>query len=145
MEKKKSTDELLKELDYIKPGVYDQYHRQNAGSFKHMKLDRALMSLIEQKGISRASAIKQSGIAPSYGYQILDGRKANPERDKVIMMCIGIGATFVETQNLMKVTGYNPLHVSNERDHFLAFAIKNKLPIIDINVELQNLNLAILE
>ncbi len=147
---KKSSDDLLKEMNSNKMKTikdYEEYRKKNAESFKnsYMKLDRALMSLIESKKLTRATVIKRAGVSQSYGYQILDGRKSNPDRDKVIMMCIGIGTSIEETQNLLKVTGYPILRASNERDHFLIFAIVNHISIIDINLELQKLELKILE
>lgn len=147
---KKSTDDLFKEMTENKTmktiGDYEKYHKRNAESFQTMKLCRALMSLIEQKKLTKAAVIKLSGInSPTYGYQILDGRKVNPDRDKVLMLCIGMGATVEETQSLLKVTGYAPLYAKNERDNFILYSINNKYSIIDINNELMDLGLKILE
>lgn len=110
-----------------------------------MKLHIALNAELAKKKISKGIAVKRAGIVPSYGYQILDGKKENPTRDKVIMMCIGIGMSYVETQNLLKVTGYPSLYPRNQRDSFIIFAIENKYDIITINLNLQKLNLPILE
>lgn len=147
---KKSTDDLPKEMKTNKLKTmkdYERYRQKNTESFNntYMRLDRALMSIIESKKLKKSTVIKRAGIAQSYGYQILDGRKQNPDRDKVIMMCIGMELSHEETQNLLKVTGYPILHATNARDNFLIWAIDRHIKIVDINLELQKLNLRILE
>ena len=99
---KKSTDDLLKEMKTNKLKTmkdYERYRQKNTESFNntYMRLDRALMSIIESKKLKKSTVIKRAGIAQSYGYQILDGRKQNPDRDKVIMMCIGMELSHEDT------------------------------------------------
>lgn len=147
---KKSTDDLLKEMKTNKMKTirdYERYRQKNTESFNntYMRLDRALMSIIESKKLKKSTVLNRAGIVPSYGYQILDGRKQNPDRDKVIMLCIGMGLSHEETQNLLKVTGYSILHATNARDNFLIWAIDRHIKILEINIELQKLNLKILE
>lgn len=139
---KKSSTDLMKEMKSIKD--YESYRKANADSFSYMKLDRALMAKIEEKKLTKSSVIRRAGISQSYGYQILDGKRSNPDIDKVLLICIGIGLNLEETQDLLKVTGYPMLRASNEREHFIIFAITHKMSIIDINLELQKLNLKIL-
>ena len=140
---KKSTNELFNEIMTAKD--YESFRRENADNFTCMKLDRALMAKMEEKKLTKSDVIKGSGMAKTYAYQIFDGKKANPHIDKVLLLCIGMGLSIEETQNLLKVTGYRMLSPRDQRDSYICYAIKNRMNIIDINLGLQELNLKILE
>lgn len=140
---KKTTQQLI---DMMKSSHdYHAYREANGEelSASFMKIDRALSAILNEKGSKKADVIAKSGIEVHYAYQIFSGAKT-PTRDKVVMLCFGLGLTVDETQQLLKITGYPQLYGKNERDNAILFGLTRRLSIIDINNILYDLNLDIL-
>ena len=129
---KKTTQELLNLMNNTKN--YHEYYNANQEDISsgHMKIDRALNALLIDKGLKKSEVIARSGLENHYAYQILSGTKV-PTRDKVIMLCIGMGLSVEEFQRLLKITGYAQLYSKNERDNVILYGVTKKLSIIDIN------------
>ncbi|MBQ4521984.1 MAG: helix-turn-helix transcriptional regulator [Lachnospiraceae bacterium] len=129
---KKTTQELLNLMNSTKN--YHEYYNANHEDISsgHMKIDRALNALLIEKGLKKAEVIARSGLENHYAYQIFSGIKV-PTRDKVLMLCIGLGLSVEEFQQLLKITGYAQLYSKNERDNVILYGITKKLSIIDIN------------
>lgn len=140
---KKTTCELLEMMKSSKE--YSEYKESNADELTRsfMKVDRALSLLLREKGAKKADVIAKSGIETHYAYQIFSGLKT-PTRDKVVMLCIGLGLSAEETQELLKITGYPQLYGRNERDNALLFGIVKHASVMDINNLLYDLHLEIL-
>ena len=113
---------------------YSLYLKENQAELNPscMKIDRALNVLLTEKGLKKAEVIARSGIEVHYGYQIFSGVKT-PTRDKVVMLCIGMGLTVGETQQLLKVAGYPQLYGRNARDNAILFGITHGQTVIDLN------------
>ena len=140
---KRSTQELIELMKKSKN--YNDYLAENREDLlgSYMKIDRALNSLLADKGMKKSDVIARSGVEVHYAYQIFSGTKV-PTRDKVIMLCIGFSLTVEETQELLRVTGYPQLYSKNERDNAILFGIMKKLSIIDMNDLLYDLGTDIL-
>ena len=95
---KKSTDELLNSLK--SKSNLDDYFKENSDQLNFATLPQMLESIIQSKKISKSEAINNSMIEKHYGYQIFQGIKT-PSRDKLIMLCIGIGADLTQTEKLL--------------------------------------------
>ena len=137
---KKTTQELL---DLMKNArSYAEYLRENIESIGsvHMRIDRALNALLAQKELPKAEVIARSGIETHYAYQIFSGSKT-PTRDKVLMLCVGLGLGAEEAQQLLKVTGYAQLYGKDERDNVILFGLTKHLSIIDLNDLLYEMHL----
>ncbi|MGM9680008.1 MAG: XRE family transcriptional regulator [Eubacteriales bacterium] len=141
---KKTTQELLDLMQSSQD--YNRYLAANRESIgqEHMKIDRALNSLLAQRGAVKAEVIAKSGIENHYAYQIFSGART-PTRDKVVMLCIGFGLTVEETQKLLKITGYAQLYGKDERDNVILFGLTRRLSVIDINELLYELSLDLLD
>ncbi len=141
---KKTTQELLALMK--NSADYHDYLTQNRDNIgkDHMKIDRALTSLLAEKNAVKSAVIAKSGIENHYAYQIFSGAKT-PTRDKVLMLCIGFGLSVEETQRLLKITGYAQLYGKEERDNVILFGLTKQLSIIDINDILYEMNYGMLE
>ena len=139
---KKSTDELLKILQ--SKNNLDEYFNENIDQLHSSTLPQMLEELIKSKGISKSVAIDNSLIEKHYGYQIFSGVKS-PSRDKLIMLCIGIGADVTQTKQLLTVIKSAPLYVKDSRDAVIIFGILHNLPVVDINIMLYERGYKILE
>ena len=139
----KSTKELLEEMKSSRN--YDAYLAVNRDSIGAgaRRLDRALDALLAEKKKSKAEVIARSGIETHYAYQIFSGAKT-PTRDKVVMLCFGLGLSESETERLLKITGYAQLYAKDERDNVLLFGLTKKLSVIEVNGLLYDLGLDLL-
>lgn len=99
-----------------------------------------LEETIEQKGLKKSDVIRKSEIERHYAYQIFSGvRKAS--RDKIIMLCFGMGLNEEETQRMLKTFSMPTLYARNRRDSVVIFAIENHLSVVDLNELLFEMNL----
>ena len=139
---KKSTDELLNVLK-SKSNI-DDYFKENIDQLRCEPLSQMLENLINIKNISKSEAIDNSMIEKHYGYQIFKGVKT-PSRDKVIMLCIGIGADLNQTGRLLNSIKAAPLYAKDGRDAVIMFGILHRLGVIDINLMLFDRGFEVLE
>lgn len=139
----KSTEELLKLMKSSKD--YQSYKQKTEEHLEReaIKVDRALSIKLEEKNLKKATVISRSGLESHYAYQIFNGTKT-PGRDKVIMLCLGMGLDVEETQQLLLVTGYAQLYARNERDNAILFALSKSLSVVDLNSLLYELDLDLL-
>ena len=105
-----------------------------------------LNTLIAEKGIAVTDLIEKSGINKNYIYNILNGERKNPGRDKVIALCIGIGAGFSATNQALELVRHAPLYPKDERDIRIAVAINSGVgSVTKVNMMLEENGLAPLD
>ncbi len=139
----KSTGELLDILKSKKE--YKDFLNEEIGELCFESLSEYLEILLAEKNLKKAEVIDRSNIDKNYAYQIFNGNKKNPSRDKVIMIAFGMQLDLTETRKLLKMSGLNDLYVRNPRDSVIIYCIYNGLSLIDANEYLDDLALDILE
>ena len=92
------------------------------------------LSLPEVQNTSTAELIRKSGIERTYVYQILNGRKRNPSKDKILRLCLAAGCTLNETIRALEIADTPGLYARNKRDMILVYAIQNGLSADDANL-----------
>lgn len=102
-------------------------------------------SLEKVKNIKLSEIIQQSGIERTYAYQILNGTKQKPGRDKIIRLCIGAGLTLAETIRALEIAQEGTLYARNKRDVIIAFAINKSCDVNDTNELLMGFNEEVLK
>ena len=95
-------------------------------------LAQLLQQLLQQTGISKATAIKNAEMSEVYGYHIFAGSRI-PERGKVLALAIGMGLALEQVQQLLKTAGYSPLYVKQPFDSVVLYGIFQKLSVAQIN------------
>lgn len=141
---KKSTDELMNILKSKKS--VDEYFSENDDEIFFGALGDLINYYIATKKLEKSEVVRKSGMNRGYCYEILSGKKEkNISRDKVIMICFGLGLSIEESEQLLKKSGYNPLYSRDTRDSIIAFSLKEGIGIIDTNIKLSEYNLEILE
>lgn len=80
-----------------------------------------------------ADIIVHSGLDRTYAYQILNGRRQNPGKDKIIRLCLAAGLDLEETQRALKVSGMPILYPRDKKDATVIFAIEHGLSVISTN------------
>ena len=130
--RKKTTDELMKILK--NQSSYSAYISENKASMNSSQtLPQMLEQLIAKNHLTKSQAIKNSQLETHYAYQIFKGTKT-PSRDKLIMLCIGCGATVEQTRKMLIKLKAAPLYPKDKRDSIILFGILHKIPVIDIDI-----------
>ena len=99
-----------------------------------------LMRLLDKYGWKTSAASEAAEMSTGYLGLIINGKR-NATRDMLIRVAIAIGATAIETDYLLKYSGYNPLYVRNKRDVIIWYGIskKEKLSVINTNIKKRGL------
>ena len=140
----KTTKELLETMKSSKN--YYEYLEENRDSIciGKMKPGHALKVLIAESGMKKSDVISRSSIERHYAYQILEDKK-NPSRDKMIMMCFGLGLSLEKANDLFKITGYPTLYARDMRDNIIIYCLEKSKNVIEVNLLLSEKNLPTLD
>ena len=111
---------------------FKKFYSENRENFTDKALPEYLSELIEERGITRAEAIKRSELSEIYAYQIFSGVR-RPSRNKLLALTVGIGLDFDRTQRLLLAAGYPELYVKNGFDCVVAYGICKGFSVMQIN------------
>ena len=129
----KNTDDLRVEL--MESSNIDEFLSENEDCFVNESISDVLNRLLAEKNISKSVLAKNSGISEVYLHQIFAGRR-NPSRNRIICLCYGLGATFDETQELLKLCSSAQLYPKNRRDAIIIYGLVHGLSLFEINDKL---------
>lgn len=128
--KRKNTDQLLKEL--MDSNDLSRVLSDNSACFRESDLPHGLQALFDQQDMSKSALAKASGISEVYLHQVFSGRRT-PSRDRLLCLCIGLGASTEETQSLLQQAHHAPLYARDKRDAVLLFGLSHSLTLPEIN------------
>lgn len=134
---KKSTGDLSQEL-MSQPNL-DQYITENESHFADTDISAFLTELCDKCGLSKAELARRAEMSEVYLYQVCSGRR-KPSRDRLLCICIGIGASLEEVQQLLKQVGYAPIYPRLKRDAIISHGILHHTPLAEINDKLFSQN-----
>ncbi len=130
---------LISELKKI--STFDEeekYIRKYVQSYKKETFARYLQRYMQQNSITVAAIMKNSGINRNYGYNIINGTRKNPGRDKVIALCMGAGMDFDRIQRALNIAGFCALDPRDERDvRIAAAALRGTKDMLRLNIYLE--------
>ena len=139
----KSTNELLGVLKSKKN--YSEFFQDEIGELIFKSLDEYLGVLLKEKNLKKSEVIEKSNLDKNYAYQLFNGIKKNPSRDKILMLAFGMKLTLDETRKLLKIAGLSDLYVRIPRDSVIIFCLQNGKNLIETNEMLDDYALKILE
>lgn len=134
--KNKSTDELIKVIE--KEPKIQKYLANNQDEFDYTSLADALNHLKERSRLSKANIAKLANADRIYTYQIFNGTKLNPSRDKIVALCIALQASLSETQYILRLGHAEQLHPRKVRDSIFIHAIKHHSSVDMVNEALED-------
>ena len=134
----KSTADLLNEIKST-PNL-SEFLKEYSEDISDPKFKEYLKKLLDEKGMTRADAIRKADLSSDYAYQIFSGRK-NPSRDKLIRLALGMALTLDETSRLFKLAGVSELYPRIKRDAVILFCIERNISVMTANELLYELNL----
>ena len=129
----RTTSDLTRDL--MNQSNIDLYLRNNIASFADQSVAEQLTELYEKKSISKAELARRAGISEVYLHQVFSGRR-NPSRDRLLCICIGLGATLDEIQALLKRVSYAQIYPKIKRDAIISFGVVHHMDLNAINDKL---------
>ncbi|MCQ2515178.1 MAG: XRE family transcriptional regulator [Ruminococcus sp.] len=139
----KSTEELMEILK--SKNTYKDFFDQEIGELLFSSISEYLEMMLNEKGLKKSEVIEKSNLDKNYAYQIFNGNKTNPSRDKILMLAFGMRLTLEETRKLLKLCSLSDLYVRNPRDTVIIFCINKGMSLITCNEYLSDYSLDILE
>lgn len=127
---KKSTDELLKQLNNC--NNIDDYFKENIEQLIQTNIADYLYDVFKEKCLVKSQVFRKAEVDEIFGYQIFSGRK-NPSRNTLIAICIGARFTLNEIQAALKIAGFATLYAKNKRDSLIIYGITHAKSVLEIN------------
>jgi transcriptional regulator with XRE-family HTH domain len=131
--KVKTTGDLREEL--MTQADIDTYIKENKAYFFTKSTATLLTELYEEKSLTKAALARKAGMSEVYLHQVFSGRR-KPSRDRLLCLCIGLGATLEETQRLLKQAGYAQIYPKVKRDAIISHGIVHHAELSEINDKL---------
>lgn len=132
---KKSTQELLSLIQNAEN--IEIYLKENEMELQHWTLDNYLQHLIEEKHMKVADVMNNSQQS-DYVYKVFKNqRKAS--RDILIAIALGMECSLDEAQTLLRIVSQARLDPRNQRDAVFIYAVLHKLPVVQVNEILYDL------
>jgi DNA-binding phage protein len=100
--------------------------------FKGINLAKYLRHIIEKHGRTIPEIIKDSGLNPSFVYQVLSGNR-NPSRNKLLSLCAGIRTGNDECNRALRLAGHSELYSKCARDAAISFGLSKGMSPEEIN------------
>lgn len=129
----KTTGELISEL--MSDTGIDSYISGNELHFCDRSISELLTALYDRGNISKASLARKAGMSEVYLHQVFSGRR-KPSRDRLLCICISLGATLEETQQMLKRAAYAQMYVKIKRDAIISYGIVHRVPLVKLNEKL---------
>lgn len=139
----KSTDELLNILN--SKHSYQDFFEQEVNELVFYSVGEYLEMLLNEKKLKKSEVIERANLDKNYAYQIFNGNKTNPSRNKLIMLAFGMRLNLNETRKLLKLCNAADLYARSPRDSIIIFCLMKGNSLISCNEYLADFSLDILE
>ncbi|MBR6360963.1 MAG: XRE family transcriptional regulator [Clostridia bacterium] len=134
---------MLKSLKSAR--TYEEFLNKEISELNFGTLAEYLELLIASKNLKKSDIIVRGNLDKNYAYQLFNGTKTNPSRDKVLMLAFGMGLDYAETSVLLKNAKQPDLYVRDPRDSVIIFCLENHMTLIQANENLMDNGLKIME
>ena len=131
--KESSTQDLSREL--MSESNLDAYLSRNQPVFSDEDVANLLNRLYQRTDLSKAALARQAGMSEVYLHQVFSGRR-KPSRDRLLCLCICMGASLEEIQQALKHATYAPLYPKHKRDAIITYGILHHMELHAINDKL---------
>ena len=126
----KSTGDLQRGL--MEEPDLNTYLKKNRPYFFDGQLTQLLTELYRRRHISKAALARKAGLSEVYLHQVFSGRRV-PSRDRLLCLCIAMGTTLEETQQLLLRTAYAQLYPRLRRDAVISHGLVHGKTLGEIN------------
>ena len=98
-----------------------------------VRIGSYLRELLDKYDKNKSTVSEDAFLATAYVGNVVNGHLKNPDRDALISICFAIGATFEETQKLLKYAGHQPLYVRRKRDVIIWFGLTKGQSLCEVD------------
>lgn len=127
---KKTTDDLRQEL-MSQPSI-QAYLKENQPHFAQQGVAELLTALHRDSGLSKAELARRAGMSEVYLHQVFSKRRT-PSRDRLLCVCIGVGASVEQVNETLKLAGYAQLYPRLPRDAVIIHGLLHRRSLGEIN------------
>lgn len=124
------TDQLQQEL--MDADSLEDFLRENDRRFQESSLSDALLSILNDRKMSKSELARRACTSEVYLHQIFSGRRL-PSRSRLLCLCFGLNATVEETQHLLRQARLAPLYPRDRRDAVILYGLSHDLPLPAVN------------
>lgn len=114
----------------------ERFLSQHAQDMVSTALSEQISQMLDASGLRKADVARQAGISEVYLHQILSGLRT-PSRNRLICLCMALGAGLEQTQALLKASGLAPLYPRNRRDAIILYGLSHGMDLEQINNSLR--------
>lgn len=147
---KKSFEKSTEELDRILSRVgreeaLEKYLQDLEEAGDDLILSHYLNDILAQKGRELSEVVRESELSGDYVYNIFNGSRKNPDKMKLVGICLGCHMTLKETQRALEIAQKGALYPRNPADAIIIFNINEEnWSVMDINRQLYEHGFAII-
>lgn len=126
------TDEYLSMImSSERPGAFlerDLEPSKDLGAFLRRKLD--------EKGLKKATVIRNAQVGETYAYQIFSGSRNKPDRNYILALCIAMGLSLRDIRRALCLGNVGDLYAKNRRDAIIIYCANKGCTLMQTNEEL---------
>ncbi|MBR6229660.1 MAG: hypothetical protein IKQ97_07985 [Eubacterium sp.] len=98
---------------------------------EEMSLSEFLDQLLLRYAVRKNEIIRRANLDTTYGYQIFQGKKKTPSREKLLRLALAWPLTVDETKRLLYYGKAETLYPRVRRDAYLMYAIHNRFTVLE--------------
>ena len=131
--------QLIEKLKKLRtPGETEAFVDKYVIKGRTLAFHEYLRQYIADNALLVSDVMNKSCINKNYGYNIINGIRRRPGRDKVLALCIGAGMGFDDVQKALELAGQPVLNPRSERDVRIAVALNNGVnDVLKLNIQLE--------
>lgn len=127
----KNTYILQEELR--KSDSLDQFEKENNSELCAKSVADYLNELLIKYDGHKPKIAQRGALDEGYMYQMFNGIRTTPSRDKLLRLAFGFPLTLEETQRLLRLGECGELYVRRKRDAYLMFALEKGYDAMQAN------------
>ncbi|MCI8525482.1 MAG: helix-turn-helix domain-containing protein [Oscillospiraceae bacterium] len=126
----KDTDDLQQEL--MGSSDIQAYLSENESRFVEADVLEQLEWMRRRSGLSKAALARKADMSEVYLYQVLASRRT-ASRDRLLCLCIALGASLEEVQRLLKRASCAQLYPRVRRDAIISHGLIHRRSLQEVN------------
>lgn len=130
-----TTDDLQKDLDDSQN--IDTYLQTNQNELTDKKVSEYLKELLKEKGMTRKQIANTQSTSESYVYQLFQGRRFKPSRNKLLAIAFAMKLNLEQTNRLLKIANLGTLYPRRVRDSIIIFALNKGYDVFECSEMLE--------
>ena len=121
-----------------------KFEKENDSELHAKSVADYLNELLIKYDAHKPQIAQRGALDEGYMYQMFNGTRTTPSRDKLLRLAFGFPLTIEETQKLLQLGECGELYVRRKRDAYLMFALEKRYDAMQANDLLYEKGIALL-